>query len=255
MSDILIFGGTTEGRELAQFCAENGIYADVCVATEYGASVLPCSEYLNIRTGRLDTDGMAALISDEKYSAVIDATHPYAEEVTRNIRSACECTGVRCYRLLREATVIDYGIKVQDMDELTEVLNSSDKVILSTLGSKEISKLTAVRNYHDRIWIRALPDEKLREYCAEMGYDKDKLILEKGPFSAEQNIAHIKQSGAEILVTKESGSAGGYAEKKEAAGICGIQLITIMRPKESGSCMDEIINMLNELKKEKKEGL
>ncbi|MBP7186486.1 MAG: precorrin-6A reductase [Ruminococcus sp.] len=243
MSDILIFGGTTEGRELAQFCADSGISADICVATDYGAKVLPKSEFLKIRIGRLDCDDMKDLMMNG-YKMVIDATHPFAEEVTKNIRSACDSTGNVYYRLLREETKVTYGLKVRSMGELVEVLNRSDGIILSTLGSKEAGKLTEVRDFRARIWIRALPDDKVREMCVSLGYDKNKLILEKGPFSAEQNLRHIKLSGADIVVTKESGSAGGYTEKAEAAKLCGAALVTVVRPEETGLSMAGIQQLL-----------
>ena len=70
------------------------------------------------------------------------------------------------------------------------------------------------------------------------------LILEKGPFSVEQNIAHLKLSGAEILVTKESGAAGGFPEKLEAAKLCGVDVIVLKRPVESGNTMDEIKDII-----------
>lgn len=252
MSDILIFGGTTEGRELAVFCAENHIPADVCVATGYGASVLPVSEFITIRAGRLDCDGIRLYIKERNTVVAVDATHPYAEEVTKNIKSACAETGVAYYRLLREEADVSYGIRVRDMAELTAVLNSSDNVVLSTLGSKEAAGLTAVNNFSDRIWIRALPDEKIRKLCTDMGYDENKLILEKGPFTIEQNTEHIRRSGAETVITKESGKAGGYAEKAEAARICGVQLITLARPYEEGYSQAEITDILLNLHTKRK---
>ncbi len=243
MSDILIFGGTTEGREIAQFCADNGISADICVATEYGASLLPKSVFLGIMTGRLDCSEMKHLLMNG-YKMVIDATHPFAEEVTKNIRSACYDIGLPCYRLLRDETAVSYGIAVRSMDELVDELNKSNGIILSTLGSKEAEKLTEVRNYRDRIWIRAVPNEKVIDLCVSLGYDKNKLILEKGPFSAEQNMRHIKMSGADIVVTKESGNAGGYKEKSEAAKLCSAELITVLRPKETGMPKEQIQQLL-----------
>lgn len=243
MSDILIFGGTTEGRELSQFCADNGISADVCVATEYGASILPDSEFLNIMSGRLDCDDMKKLMMNG-YNMVIDATHPFAEEVSKNIRSACDSTENLYYRLLREDVEVTYGIKVRSMDQLTEFLNKTEGIILSTLGSKEAEKLTEVRDFRDRIWIRALPDKKVIDLCISLGYDKNKLILDKGPFTVEQNISHIRFCEADIVVTKESGNAGGYKEKSEAARICGTELITIIRPEETGLTKDQIQQLL-----------
>lgn len=244
MSEILIFGGTTEGRQLAEYCENNHIHADISVATLYGAEVLPCGEYVNVLIGRLDCDSMIQLICTEKYSIVIDATHPYATEVTENIRKATTDTNTSYYRLIRQSNSADYGIKVHSMNELTDELNRQKGTILSTLGSKELDELTAVENYSDRIWIRALPSMNVAEMCADKGFDTSKLILEKGPFSVQQNIQHITLSGADILVTKESGNSGGFDEKVIASAQTGITLIILARPVETGFSFDEIIQIL-----------
>lgn len=245
MSDILIFGGTTEGRELAQYCADSGISADISVATDYGASLLPDSEFIRIMSGRLDRCEMKELLGNG-YHTVIDATHPFAEEVTKNIRSVCNDLRIPYYRLLRDETDVTYGTTVRSMDELVELLDKTHDVILSTLGSKEAVRLTEVKDFRRRIWIRALPNEIVRELCLSLGFDEKKLILEKGPFSEDENIRHIRLSGAEIVVTKESGNAGGYNEKSEAAKKCGVNLITLIRPEETGLSMEQIKRLLQE---------
>ncbi|MBO7472597.1 MAG: precorrin-6A reductase [Ruminococcus sp.] len=248
MCKVLIFGGTTEGRELAEYCTDNGIAAAVSVATEYGAELLPKNELLEVLVGRLDIGGMKKTMESLKCSAVIDATHPYAEEVTRNIKEACGQLDIACYRLIRSSEEISGCIKAKDMDELVHILNSSNKTVLSTLGSKELPKLAEVNDYSIRIWIRALPVDDVRRSCRELGFCEDMLILEKGPFTLEQNIAHIKQSGAEILVTKESGAAGGFAEKREAAEVCGTEIIVLARPQEKGFTFEEIKTILDEMR-------
>ena len=126
------------------------------------------------------------------------------------------------------------GRTVKDIDELIQVLNSSDSIILSTLGSKSLHDLTHIKDYHNRIWIRVLPSDSILEQALKLGYAPEKIIQEKGPFTIEQNIAHLKKSGAEILITKESGNAGGYMEKAEAARINGTEIITLTRPDEQG---------------------
>ncbi|MBO4492840.1 MAG: precorrin-6A reductase [Ruminococcus sp.] len=248
MCKVLIFGGTIEGRELAEYCVGKGISAAVSVATEYGAELLPNNELLEILVGRLDIGDMKKTIRSLKCSAVIDATHPYAEEVTRNIKEACGQLGIACYRLIRNSERISGCIKAKDMDELVSLLNSSTKTVLSTLGSKELPKLAEVNDYSRRIWIRALPVDDVRMSCRNLGFCEDMLILEKGPFTLEQNIAHIKQSGAEILVTKESGAAGGFAEKREAAEACGTEMIVLARPQEKGFTFEKIKTILNEMR-------
>ena len=129
-----------------------------------------------------------------------------------------------------------------------EYLNKSNKIILSTLGSKELPILSRVKNCRERMWVRVLPADGIMEYCENFGIQKDRIILGKGPFTVEQNIEHITKSVAEMLVTKESGAAGGYPKKVEAAQRLGIELITIKRPQETGSTISEIIEILKELK-------
>ena len=82
--------------------------------------------------------------------------------------------------------------------------------------------------------MRILPAEGAAEHCAQLGFLPERTILEKGPFTVEQNVAHIRQAAAEILVTKESGAAGGFPEKAEAAAQCGAELLTLRRPVEQG---------------------
>lgn len=240
MFRLLIFGGTTEGRELAEYCAEKGIITDVSVATEYGAELLPAD--VNVLCGRLDAEQMKALINTG-YSAVVDATHPYAVEATANIRRASAETGVPYLRLLRNSSAV-CGKTVHDMGGIISLLNGTSATVLSTLGSKSLAALTEVKNYRERLWVRVLPSEDILEQCLELGYDPAKIIQEKGPFTIEQNVEHLRKSGAKIMLTKESGATGGYPEKAAAARICGAQLITLARPAESGYSFSEIIRII-----------
>ena len=246
MCELLSFGGTTEGRALAEYCCEKGITAAVCVATEYGGELLPKSRFIETIVGRLDSEGMEKLAEKLGCKKVIDATHPYAEEVTANIKAACEKVDLPYYRLLRSASASKGYRSVKDMDELIEILDSSDKKVLSTLGSKELPKLIQMKNYRERLWVRVLPNEDIKGQCEVLGIDKSRVIAEKGPFSVERNIEHIHSCGAEIIVTKESGAAGGFPEKLEAAKICGIEVIVIERPAESGYSLEEIEKIISE---------
>lgn len=248
MYKLLIFGGTTEGRLLAKFCAEHGITADVSVTTDYGEALLPQSSCINVLNGRLDKEDIMALIAKESYNAVIDATHPYAVNATENIRSACAVSGAKYNRLIREKSADIPGKTFDSLAELVKYLDGTDKRILSTLGSKELPALTAVKGYKNRIWTRVLSAEGITEYCRSIGFDEDKVITGKGPFSVEENIRHIKLSGAEILVTKESGAVGGFPEKAAAAEKCGIELVTLLRPTEKGYTLQQIQKMILEKK-------
>ena len=87
---ILIYAGTTEGRMLAEKLAERGIKSDVSVATEYGNQVMEESEFIHVLQGRLDPEQMMRLYEKNNYDLIIDATHPFAQIVSENIKDSVE---------------------------------------------------------------------------------------------------------------------------------------------------------------------
>ena len=91
MYKVIVFAGTTEGYEISRWLSEKKVSVLSCVATEYGARALRESEYLKVQAGRLDQEEMKKLLKEERPELVVDATHPYAVEVTKNIKTACVC--------------------------------------------------------------------------------------------------------------------------------------------------------------------
>lgn len=192
-------------------------------------------------SGRMHAEDIRSLLRTNRYGTVIDATHPYAEEITQILRTVSEESGVRYLRLLRAESALS-GEVFSALDEMISALNGTADTVLSTLGSKSAAALTAVSDYQERIWLRILPSQEMEHSMYQLGFRH--LIQAKGPFSAEDNIRHIRESGAKILLTKESGAIGGYPEKAEAAGQTGIRMLTLRRPKESGFSFAEITAML-----------
>lgn len=125
MSEILIFGGTTEGRELAEFCSGRGIKACISVTTDYGAKLLP--QNIKIIVGKLDFLQIKKLISENNFSYVIDATHPYAMFATENIKRACGELQKKYYRVVREKNSVLSGIIADNIDDVILYLNRSEK--------------------------------------------------------------------------------------------------------------------------------
>ena len=82
MSDVVVFAGTTEGYEICSFLAKNKVSVLACVATDYGSKSLKEDEYLKIHAGRLNGAEMENLLKELSPGLVLDATHPYAAEVT-----------------------------------------------------------------------------------------------------------------------------------------------------------------------------
>lgn len=245
---VFIFGGTTEGRRLAELLSANGADVLLCVATEYGKDIVRGG--LRVISGRLDRDGMAALLREDKFDYVVDATHPYADTATQNIKAACTGMQTRYLRLLRgegdKRRAVSLGMVVGSAAEAAELLKGTAGNVLLTIGSKELEPFTAIEDYSSRLFIRIAPMADSLQKALRLGFRNANIICMQGPFDTDMNAATIKMTGASYLVTKDSGEAGGFAEKLAAAEQAGCKAIVIARPSaESGYTFDEILRIFN----------
>ena len=241
MYKALVFAGTTEGYALCEFLAENRVSVYACAATEYGGSLLQENEFLHVSAGRLKTEDMEELFRKENPEIVLDATHPYAAEVTKNIRTACESAGVLYQRILRpEGEKNSEAIYVESTEEAAAFLSGTEGNIFLTTGSKELAKFTGIPDYKERLFARVLSVPSVIRSCAELGIEGKHLIGMQGPFSAEINEAMLRQFQCSYLVTKDTGLAGGFPEKMEACQRCGVTPVIIGRPlKEEGLSLQD----------------
>lgn len=241
MYKAIVFAGTTEGYALCEFLAENRVSVYACAATEYGGSLLQENEFLHVSAGRLKTEDMEELFRKENPEIVLDATHPYAAEVTKNIRTACESAGVLYQRILRpEGEKNSEAIYVESTEEAAAFLSGTEGNIFLTTGSKELAKFTGIPDYKERLFARVLSIPSVIRSCAELGIEGKHLIGMQGPFSAEINEAMLRQFQCSYLVTKDTGLAGGFPEKMEACQRCGVSPVIIGRPlKEEGLSLQD----------------
>lgn len=231
MYKLCVFAGTTEGRELVEFLAAQNVSVTACVATEYGETLLTPSDNLTISAGRLDSDEMAELFRGEQFMLVIDATHPYASVVTENIAEACAAAGVEYLRLLRTgAEMPEDAVFVKDIEEAVVYLNNTEGKILLTTGSKELHKFADLRDFAERVYARVLPMEESLRLCQASGVKSANILAMQGPFSVEMNTAILRCTDAKYMVTKDSGTTGGFDEKISAAREAGAKLVVIGRP-------------------------
>ena len=227
-----IFAGTTEGRALAELLRlQQGTDVTVCVATQYGETLLSPAEGLRVRTGRMTAEEMTALLRAERFALVLDATHPYAAQATENIAAACAQTGTDCLRVLREDSArADGAVYVPDLPAAAAYLDCHAGNILLTTGSKELQQFAGIRDFASRVWARVLPMEASLESCRTAGLPPAHILAMQGPFSEELNVALLRAIDAKFLVTKDGGRAGGFAEKAAAAARTGAALLVIGRP-------------------------
>lgn len=276
MCKIWIFGGTTEGRLLAEYCSREKIEAWVSVASEYGEELLQeelmesgnagnpdlnhntCLAKKNLKTvqassvikvlrGRMDRCQMEEFIRNQGIHLVIDATHPHARLVSEEIQEACGRTGVRLERCLRaegEQNKARDWVEVDSIQEAVSFLSSVSGVIFATTGSKELEALCQIPDYQKRVYARVLPTSNVLKKCEKLGITGSHLIAMQGPFSTEMNTLFLRQTKAEWLLTKDSGRAGGFQEKVEAARENGTRVVVIRRPEEDGISLEEAMEVL-----------
>lgn len=248
MYKAIVFAGTTEGYALCRFLSGHGISVYACVATGYGSKSLEENEYLRVHAKRLSSEEMTELFMAEKPEIVLDATHPYAAEVTANIRRASENAGVFYQRVLRsESSRQEEAVYVESVEAAVEYLKNTSGNILLTTGSKDLARFTALPDYQERLFARVLSLASVMETCRTYGLEGRHLIGMQGPFSRELNEAMLRQYDCRYLVTKDSGKAGGFQEKIEAAFNCGAVSVIIGRPlKEEGLSLEKCRVMLAE---------
>lgn len=268
MKKVLIYAGTTEGRELAQELARERIYCDISVATEYGRQIMDekISSYICILQGRMTAEQMRLKCENEQYLAVVDATHPFATEVSVNIRESLKGLGIPYFRLGREKIPGEEGERqagerqageqnymarkyFQNTAACVEALKKTEGKIFLTTGSKELSAFCREETIRKRLVVRVLPGMESLQECVRNGLEGRQIIAMQGPFSKEMNLAMIRQYQASVLVTKESGKTGGEDTKLAAAGEVQIPSYIILRPNEKTPVMDmdEVLEQLRRL--------
>ena len=250
---ICLFAGTTEGRRLAEIlggaasrCGE-ALSVTVCVATEYGEILLDGVPGIEISAGRMDAGEMAALFRKEGFSRILDATHPYAELVTENIRAAANECGIPVLRILRDCDRGDGSayVHVPSVEAARDYLMKREGTVFLTTGSKELSSYIGLDM--ERVWARVLPTPSSLASCQAAGIPTAHIIAAQGPFSEEINLAELKRTGAAYLVTKASGKNGGFDEKIRAARAAGAVPVIIGAPaEENGLSLDEAIAELEQ---------
>lgn len=252
---IVVFGGTGEARRLAGALIERGrCEVVVSSATAYGASLIveearrvsdmhvgtagdvegAC---LDARAGRLDAREMEELLRALPTACAVDATHPYAAEVSANIAQAARAADVPLIRVQREEDAEGSGLSegawtcASDPLAAARFADSVRGNVLLTTGTKDLPVyMGGIARSRERVFARILPVPASLDAALAAGVAPSHIVAMQGPFSAALNAALIDEVGAQVLVTKASGQAGGFREKVRAARERGIELVVVQRP-------------------------
>jgi precorrin-6A/cobalt-precorrin-6A reductase len=221
---ILILGGTTEASHLARRLAGR---TDIDPVLSYaGRTQEPKPQPIPTRVGGFGgIDGLAAYLIAESIDLMIDATHPFAVQISENAAAAAKRTRTPLFVFSRAPWAPEPGdrwIEVVDNHAAMAALGRGPKRVLLTIGRLGVDDFRAAPQHHYIIRTIDAPD------AGHMPPDH-RLVLARGPFSLEDELALMRDEAVDILVTKNSGGRSTYA-KIEAARTLGLPVIMVTPP-------------------------
>jgi cobalt-factor III methyltransferase len=249
-SPVWVFSGTADGNALAAELSGRGHRVIVSTASDYGAELASiAAPDVEIRAGRL---GVAARRNELKASAavaIVDATHPFAIEISGQLTHLAEELNILYVRYERPAAVLpSFARQVADMPTAARLAIEIGQRIFVATGIKDLATFIRQPHAEHRDWfLRITPDTGSLELAFKAGIPRSHICAMQGPFSTDFNIALWSAWKVDCVVTKESGEAGGFAFKAEAAAKLGIPLIVVRRPQRSYPVVTSDFNSVAQL--------
>jgi precorrin-6A/cobalt-precorrin-6A reductase len=227
-SRVLLIGGTSDSRAIARALRGAGLEVLISTATEYGAAL--AASDAESRAGALDASGMAELAVG--CAAIVDASHPFARAASEAASEAARIAGIPYVRFERAGTPSAgdalFCASAEDAAHAAVEAAGVGGTVLLTVGSRTLATYAAAcREAGVRCVARVLPVAEALSACAEAGLPPSDIVAMQGPTSADLDTALLRHLGATVLVTKDSGSAGGVPAKLEAAQRAGAVAIVV----------------------------
>lgn len=227
MTKLLILGGTSEGRALAEALSAAQPNIDVVtslagVTDRHGDSA---GTNDNVRVGGFGgAPGLAAYIKDEGVDLVIDATHPFASRITENALAACAQNATPYLRLDRPAWKLPDAdvVFVPDAVEAARLVARTSKAALLTIGRKALGAFEGV----DKV---KLVVRVIEQPGAELKLNNATFVVARPPFTLDGEIALLREHQIDTVVTKASGGEATRA-KLDAAAQVGARIVMLRRP-------------------------
>jgi len=244
---IWIIGGTGEALKIADLALAYKHDVLVTTTTDYGSS-LAAREGVIIKQQYLDENQMQELIANYKIRNAIDASHPFAEEVSRNAIAACEKAGISLVRFERPSIDVPRANYYEHYEDMITHLHHEHGKIFLTIGANNAYRFISLGK--ERIVARILPLVDSINKCIKAGFDAHQLIAMKGRVNKETNKALMEEYRIRHLVSKETGKDGGLLEKVMAAKEMNINIHILKRPELDYPCvishLDDIEHLLKE---------
>lgn len=221
MPNLLILGGTSEASALARLVAETGLRAVLSYA---GRVEVPRTQPVPVRVGGFGgVDGLAAYLATNGITHVVDATHPFAAEMSRNALAACAAAGVPLLTLSRAPWPMRDGWQeVPDLDTAVAALAGSARRVFLAIGRMDVARFAAQPQHHYLLRFVDVPEKA-------PPLPRHEVVVARGPFDLAGDRALLERFEADIVVSKNSGGDGARA-KLDAAAALGLPVLMIARP-------------------------
>jgi precorrin-6A/cobalt-precorrin-6A reductase len=221
---ILILGGTTEARELAAALADRA-ELDVRISLA-GRTARIVPQPVPLRIGGFGgIEGLAQHLADERIDALIDATHPFASQISRHAAEAARARAIPFVALRRpewSPRPGDRWTPLDDVDAAVAALGAAPRRVFLALGRKEIAPFERAPGHF--YLVRSVDPVEPPLAVREAVY-----VLERGPFSAELDRKLLEQHRIDVVVARNSGGDAAYA-KIAAARALGLSVLMLRRP-------------------------
>ena len=229
---IFVMAGTEDGRKLAEFLLNSGFEVTASVVSDYGKKLLEQYAGISINDKKLNAAELAEILKSGKFTALVDSSHPYAQEASQNALKACTMTNIPYIRFERDSAKFDALklIHVENYEQAALKAAELGKNIFLTTGSKTL-KIFVELLKGCNITARVLPTAEVLAQCETLGLTPKQIIAVQGPFSTEMNVEMFRHAAAEVIVTKDGGQIGGADTKIAAAQILNLPVVMIDRPK------------------------
>ncbi len=246
---IWVVGGTSDTRSLLDKLSEkidlNNVI--VSVTTEYGEKLL---ENFNIKVIQkvLDKKEILDFIDKTNINTIIDTSHPYAENISKNILEVIKSKNIKYFRYEREVTETIFDERFESLKDMISYinLNLKNKNILSTLGSKALAELINIQD--NNVYVRILPTAKSIENAEKLGFLPNQIIAIQGPFSENLEKEFLNFYKIDYILTKDSGDVGGTDKKISACQKLGVKILALSRPKVNyHNVFNNIDNLIDEI--------
>ncbi len=230
---LWLIGGTTESVAIATaLCLDRNISCLVSVTTVSAQKLYPVNPNLQVWVGTLKPQDLEEFLQQQNIAAVLDASHPYALEISRHAIAITQKLQIPYLRYERPTISDRFGDGVIELDSFDTLLAGDYLTaarVLLTIGYKPLQLFQAWQT-KATLFARILPSQVALQAALDAGFTSDRLICLRPPISVDLERSLWQQWRINLVVSKASGTPGGEDIKRTIAAQLNIPLVLINRP-------------------------